>query len=148
MNSRSIKLGALGGLLGGVVFGIMMGMMGMLSMIGQMVGQPNAVAGFAVHLINSVIIGAGFAVVFGRYVSSIGSGLSTGLIYGSAWWLLGPLTLMPLFMGMGFGVNWNIGAAQAMAPSLVGHFIYGAILGVSYHLLGQRSARYAVATAS
>ncbi len=148
MNSICIKLGAFGGLLGGVVFGMMMGTMGMLPMIGQMVGQPNAVAGFGVHLINSVIIGAGFALVFGRFVSSIGSGLSTGLFYGGVWWLLGPLTLMPLFLGMGFGVNWNIGAAQAMAPSLVGHFIYGAILGVSYHLLGQRSACYAVATAS
>ncbi len=148
MNARSIKLGALGGLLGGVVFGVMMGMMGMLPMIGQMVGQPNAVAGFAVHMINSVMIGVGFAVVFGRVVSSVGSGLSIGLLYGGVWWLLGPLTLMPLFMGMGLGVNWNFGAAQAMAPSLVGHFIYGAILGVSYHLVGQRSASYVAATAS
>ena len=148
MNARNIKLGAFGGLLGGMVFGIMMGMMGTLPMIGQMVGQPNAVAGFAVHMINSVIIGVGFAVVFGRAVNSISSGLSTGLLYDGAWWLLGPLTLMPLFMGMGFGVNWNIEAAQAMVSSLVGHFIYGAILGVSYHLLGQRNETYEAATAT
>ena len=48
------------------------------------------------------------------------------------WWLLGPLTLMPLFMGMGFGVNWNPGAATEMLPSLVGHLVYGAILGGLY----------------
>jgi hypothetical protein len=147
MNSRSLKLGALGGVLGGVVFGMMMGMLGMLPVIGQMVGVPTAAAGFLVHIVNSALIGAGFGVVFGRTADGIGSGLSTGLLYGGAWWLLGPLTLMPLFMGMGLGANWNIGAAQAMLPSLMGHLLYGAILGASYHLLGQRSAPYAEATA-
>jgi hypothetical protein len=148
MNSRSLKLGALSGVLGGVVFGMMMGMMGMLPMIGQMVGVPTAAAGFLIHIVNSALIGAGFGVVFGRTANGIASGLSTGLLYGGAWWLLGPLTLMPLFMGMGLGVNWNIGAAQAMLPSLMGHLLYGAILGASYHLLGQRGAGYAEATAA
>ena len=39
---------------------------------------------------------------------------------------------MPPFMGMGLGVNWNAAAASAMLPSLVGHLIYGGILGLSY----------------
>jgi hypothetical protein len=128
MNSRSLKLGALSGVLGGVVFGMMMGMMGMLPMIGQMVGVPTAAAGFLIHIVNSALIGAGFGVVFGRTANGIASGLSTGLLYGGAWWLLGPL--------------------QAMLPSLMGHLLYGAILGASYHLLGQRGAGYAEATAA
>ena len=33
---------------------------------------------------------------------------------------------------MGFGVNWNLEAATDMMPSLVGHLIYGAILGGFY----------------
>lgn len=146
MNARNLKLGAIGGLAGGVVFGMMMGMMGMLPMIGQMVGQPSALAGFAVHLVNSAIIGAGFAVVFGRSAHGFGSGTTTGLLYGIAWWLLGPLTLMPLFMGMGLGANWNLAAAQSMLPSLVGHVIYGIILGTSYVWLRQRSGQTATAT--
>ena len=48
------------------------------------------------------------------------------------WWVLGPLTLMPLMMGMGLGVNWNLGAAQAMLPSLMGHVIFGLLLGFVY----------------
>ena len=48
---------------------------------------------------------------------------------------------MPLFMGMGFGVNWNPEAATEMLPSLVGHLIYGAILGGLYaRLRGARAA--------
>jgi hypothetical protein len=148
MNARNLKLGVYGGLLGGAVFGMMMGIMGMLPMIGQMVGQPSALVGFAVHMVNSAIIGLGFVVVFGRSVDGFGSGITTGLIYGGVWWLLGPLTLMPLFMGMGFGVNWSLAAAQSMLPSLVGHIMYGLILGTSYTWLRQRSSHPITVTAS
>ena len=132
MSTRELKLGAYGGFAGGLIFGAMMGMMGMLPMIGSMVGQPTAGAGFAVHMVNSVIIGVGFAIVLGRFVSGISSGVGIGLAYGGVWWILGPLTLMPLFMGMGLGVNWNAAAAAAMLPSLVGHLVYGGVLGLVY----------------
>jgi hypothetical protein len=145
MNARTLGRGVYGGLAGGVVFGAMMGMMGMLPMIGQMVGYPNAAVGFAVHMVNSAIIGAGFAVVFSQAAKSLGTGISSGLLYGGIWWLLGPLTLMPLFMGMGFGVNWNASAAVAMLPSLVGHLMYGTILGAVFALSGARRLAYAAA---
>ena len=57
MSTRELKWGAYGGLAGGLIFGMLMGMMGMLPMIGSMIGQPTAAAGFAVHMANSVIIG-------------------------------------------------------------------------------------------
>ncbi len=139
MSTRELKWGAYGGVAGGVIFGAMMGMMGMLPMIGSMVGQPTAAVGFVVHMVNSVIIGAGFAVVLGRFVSGTRSGVGAGLAYGGVWWILGPLTLMPLFMGMGFGVNWNATAAAAMFPSLVGHLIFGSILGLAYTQLRHRA---------
>ncbi len=143
MNARTLGRGVYGGLAGGVVFGAMMGMMGMLPMIGQMVGSPNAVAGFVVHMVNSAIIGAGFAIVFGKAANGLGAGLSAGLLYGGIWWLLGPLTLMPLFMGMGLGVNWNAAAAVAMLPSLAGHLVYGTILGAVFAMSRERSLAYA-----
>jgi uncharacterized membrane protein YagU involved in acid resistance len=139
MNVRNIKLGAYGGLAGGVVFGAMMGMMGMLPMIGKMVGHPSAVTGFFAHLVISALIGASFVVIFHDFIRGASGGLGYGLVYGGAWWFLGPLTLMPLMMGMGLGVNWNAAAASPMLPSLVGHLIYGAILGLSYGWLGNRT---------
>ncbi len=54
------------------------------------------------------------------------------MMYGLVWWFLGPLTLMPLFMGMGLGVNWNGGAMVQAAPSLLGHLVFGATLGCTY----------------
>ena len=148
MSARELKVGAYGGIAGGLMFGAMMGMMGMLPMIGSMIGQPTAAAGFAVHMANSVIIGVGFALVLGRFVSGTPSGVGVGLAYGGAWWILGPLTLMPLFMGMGFGVNWNATAAAAMLPSLVSHLVYGGVLGLVYSWLRHRDVGPALVTAA
>ncbi len=148
MSTRELKSGAYGGIAGGLIFGAMMGMMGLLPMIGSMVGQPTAAAGFVLHMANSVIIGVGFAILLGQFVSGTASGMGFGLAYGGAWWILGPLTLMPLLMGMGFGVNWNVAAAVAMLPSLVGHLMYGGILGLVYAWLRHRDVGPALATSS
>ncbi len=148
MNARNIKFGVYGGLAGGVVFGAMMGMMGMLPMIGKMVGHPSAVTGFLAHLVISALIGASFVVIFHGFIRGASGGLGYGLVYGGAWWFLGPLTLMPLMMGMGLGVNWTAAAASQMLPSLVGHLIYGTILGLSYGWLGNRTTRHAGVTAT
>jgi uncharacterized membrane protein YagU involved in acid resistance len=139
MNTKRIIHGVYGGLLGGLAFGAMMAGMGVLPMIGKMVGQPSNEVGFLVHMANSAIIGAGFAVVFHRFSTRISGGLRNGLLYGGVWWLLGPLTLMPLFLGMGLGVNWNAAAAAKMFPSLIGHLMYGAILGTVYSWLQARA---------
>ncbi len=137
MNLTSIKHGVYGGLAGGVVFGAMMAMMEMLPMIGNMVGVPSAWVGFIVHLAISATIGGSFAVLLSA--SGLGGGVGSGLAYGFTWWILGPLTVMPFFMGMGLGVNWNVAAMSAALPSLVGHLIFGAILGVTYRRLQNRA---------
>ncbi len=147
MNATNIRLGALGGLIGGAVFGAMMAKMGMLPMVGQLVGQPSVGAGFLVHMANSAILGAAFAVVLGPLATGLARGLLQGLMYGGAWWFLGPLTLMPLFLGMGLGVNWNLTAASNMLPSLMGHLVYGALLGITYGWLrGRRVLKAATAS--
>ena len=138
MNARRIIHGIYGGLAGGLVFGMIMGMMGMLPMIGKLVGQPSAEVGFIVHMVNSAVIGAAFALLFGLRAKGAGSGWRYGALYGVFWWFLGPLTLMPYFLGMGLGVNWNITSAFNMMPSLMGHVIYGVILGFIYGFLQSR----------
>ena len=132
MLATRIKHGIVGGLMGGAVFGMMMLAMGMLPMIGKMVGQPNAIVGFLVHMMISAGIGGSFGVLFGKWANTTARGLILGSLYGGAWWVLGPLTLMPLFMGMGLGVNWNIASAGAMMPSLMGHLIFGLVQGFAY----------------
>jgi hypothetical protein len=138
-NSAQLRNGIIGGLAGGIIFGAMMGVMGMLPMIGKMVGQPSAIVGFGVHMVISTFIGLGFAVVFDRAITGLKNGAGFGISYGILWWILGPLTLMPLMMGMDLGVNWTAAAAVKMLPSLFGHAIYGVILGAFYGGLKNRS---------
>lgn len=143
MNLKSIQHGAIAGIADGIVLGAMMSMMGMLPMIGQMVGSPTATAGFLVHLVISATIGGSFGLIFRSLITGNATVLGYGTAYGATWWLLGPLTLMPLMMGMGLGVNWNATAAAAMFPSLVGHLIFGLILGFTYARLSQRHTQTA-----
>jgi uncharacterized membrane protein YagU involved in acid resistance len=132
MSSRHILHGVYGGLAGGVIFGVMMNMMGMLPMIARMAGSSSPIVGFCIHMIISAIIGAVFAVLAADRLRTPGTTAAAGLVYGFAWWLLGPLTLMPLMMGMGLGSNWTAAAMTAAMPSVVGHVVYGGILGIVY----------------
>ena len=136
--TKKILAGAASGVVGGVVFGLMMAQMGTLPMIGRMIGVPTVAAGWLVHLGISATIGASFAVLLGWLAAGRVNGAVFGTAYGAVWWLLGPLTLMPLFMGMGLGVNWNPAAAQEMLPSLVGHVVFGVGLGLTYDLVRRR----------
>ncbi|WP_347755661.1 hypothetical protein [Agrococcus sp. ProA11] len=133
---RRALAGAVGGIAGGLAFGALMAMMGMLPMIASLVGSTSAAVGFGIHMVISVGIGIGLGltVLFAQLLSSYPRGLLIGLVYGAIWWVLGPLLLMPLMMGMA-PFMFDAGSL----PSLVGHLIYGGILGVvAVRLLRQR----------
>jgi hypothetical protein len=127
---RRIVGGVVGGISGGLVFGAWMGIMGMLPMVASIVGSQSALVGFLYHMFNSVIIGAVFGLLFGALSRNYGQGALFGLIYGVIWWVLGPMILMPLMLGMGL----QVGAAftPPMLMSLVGHLLYGLITGLGY----------------
>ena len=120
--------GMVGGVAGGLVFGAMMGMMGMLPMVASVVGSHSALVGFLYHMFNSVIIGTLFGLVFGGLSHTYGQGAAWGLLYGVIWWVLGPLVLMPLLLGMGMQFGAALSPMNLM--SLVGHLIYGLLTGL------------------
>jgi hypothetical protein len=130
--------GALGGVAGGIVFGIIMGVMGMLPMVAGLVGSSSALVGFGVHIVISTVIGISFGFLFGELSRSFGSASVWGLVYGAIWWVLGPLTLMPLMMGM--GVQFASAFTTPRLMSLVGHLLYGLVAGLVYAWYAQRNA--------
>lgn len=123
---RKISAGVIGGIAGGLVFGALMAMMGMLPMIAMMVGSTSAVVGFVVHLVISILIGLGLTILLGSALLSYGRGAILGLLYGGLWWVLGPLLIMPMMMGMPVFV-----VDAAALWSLMGHLIYGLVLGLT-----------------
>lgn len=124
--------GVVAGLVGGIVFGMLMAMMGMLSMIAMLVGSTSAGIGMLVHLAISAGIGALFALV----VPATGAVtlLAAGAVYGMVWWVLGPLIIMPAWLGMPLfmfdSTTWL---------SLMGHVIYGMVAAAVLFGLRQRA---------
>jgi len=128
--------GVWGGLIGGAVFagimfvnGTLLTTHGMITLplIGSLVGHPSAWIGLMVHMLNSAIIGAGYAITLGRFEKGMVDGLHLGMIYGAIWWWLGPLTLMPMLLGEPIASRWTFDSALSMFPSLIGHVVFGII---------------------
>jgi hypothetical protein len=149
MTSR-FAAGVVGGLIAGLVFGLMMHMMTvptpdmgnvpMMSQIAAIVGSTSVVVGWAYHLFNSAVIGALFAWLLGRRVIDYGSGLGWGAAYGFGWWILGGLILMPMLLGMPAFAPLMMAPMRMVAMgSLIGHLIYGLILGGAYVALRTRT---------
>ncbi len=135
-----ISSGLVAGLTGGIVFGMMMqmmsaptpqgGQMPMMAMVAMVVRSGSPLVGWLYHLFNSAVIGAIFGWLFGGRVQSFVAGLGWGAVYGFVWWILGALILMPVFLGMPPFAPLLMEPMRPVAMgSLVGHFIYGMILG-------------------
>jgi uncharacterized membrane protein YagU involved in acid resistance len=125
--------GALAGLVGGLVFGASMAAFGTLSTVASIVHTRSVLAGFVVHMVFAVVIGACFGVFAIRQRVRLGETMFWGLIYGAFWWFLGPQTLLPLLRGL--PVAWNLAGARALLPSLFGHLVYGLVVAAVFVLI-------------
>ena len=126
------KRAVVGGLVATVVMtGLMLAapMMGMPPMnIGAMLGSVmggSLVLGWMAHFIIGTGLALGYAAVFASRLP--GPGFLRGAIYGVLPWLMAQLVVMPM-MGAGF----FSGSFLAAAGSLMGHLVYGGILGATY----------------
>ena len=149
MRSRLLS-GAVAGVVAGVVFGVMMQMMSaptpqggtmpMMAMVAMVVRSQSLAVGWLYHLFNSAVIGALFGLFFGERATSYGAGVSWGAVWGLVWWVLGALILMPLLLGMPAFASLRMPPMRPVAMgSLVGHLLYGLILGAGFVRL-QRSS--------
>ncbi|MBV9845681.1 MAG: hypothetical protein JOZ47_11475 [Kutzneria sp.] len=127
--SDAARRGALAGLAGGLVFGAAMLRLGMLPNAAAIIRLSSPVAGFVVHMLIAALVGAGFGILVMRQRAGAGELLFWGLCYGALWWLLGALTLYPVLTGE--PVEWGVSAARMAFPSLVGHLLYGATVGLT-----------------
>jgi hypothetical protein len=136
MALRSLGWGAMASLTGGLLFSLVMYATGVLPSVAALVGGSSALLGLLVHLVISAIIGMTFGLLFSREAPDLGSGVAWGLLYGLAWWFLGPLTLFPILLG--HPATWTVAAAGDALPSLVGHLIYGSVTAFTFFMLERR----------
>jgi len=123
-----IVTGAFAGLVGGVAFGAAMIELGVLPTVASLVRTDVPLVGFFVHMTIAAIVGAGLGVLL-RGSWATGDVLFWGVAYAAFFWFVGPLTLQPLILGR--VPTWDVTAAQAAYPSLMGHVIWGATAGMA-----------------
>jgi hypothetical protein len=127
---RAIVVGGVAGTVAGLVFSRWMyegEFYPLLSGLGILHSKAQMVEA---HFAIALVIGALFGLLFQTDVLGLGSSMGWGLGFGIFWWFLGPLTILPAIRGD--ALDWSADQGTALFGALVGHIIYGLILGVIY----------------
>lgn len=100
--------------------------MDIAAMIGNMMGGSLAM-GLVIHLLNGVVV---FPLVYALIVFRFlpGPPLVRGALWGAVLWLMAEVVVMPM-AGAGL-FSAEIGGAIAAVAALMGHLVYGALLGL------------------
>ncbi len=140
---KNLVAGAAAGVVAGIPLGVimqardadpkMMPGVKMIDLVGELISGPSTGLGWLIHVFNSALFGAIFALLFARWLTGRGPAIMLGLLYGVAWWVVGALWIMPVWLGMDEMV-FKIGANQWW--SLAGHLVYGLLLATGY-LIGR-----------
>ncbi|GLV56007.1 hypothetical protein KDH_28510 [Dictyobacter sp. S3.2.2.5] len=136
---RSLAWGALASVLGGLLFSGITVATGVFPQMASLLRGSSPLASFAAYLIIGVLIGMSYGLFFHHESPDAGSSMAWGMLYGLAWWFLGPLTLMPILFG--HPVTWTIQAADQLLPSLPAHLIYGTVTGLVFFWLENHHAQ-------
>jgi hypothetical protein len=123
----AIKKAILGGIVGTVMMTLMMigRPMDIAALIGGMMGD-NYMIGMVMHIMMGVVL---FPVVYVFVVFRFVPGPAPvrGIIWGAVLWLAAATMIMPM-AGAGFFMS-EIGGMKAAVAALMGHIVYGALLG-------------------
>lgn len=115
-----------------------------MATIGALYGFPNAVAGWIAHLVHSAIFGAVYAAVVSHSALAPWghkelAGLAMGAAYGVSLWLVAASFIMPMWLN---AVGFFSAPVPAFNPLLLlGHLIYGLVLGMTYPALAMLETR-------
>lgn len=137
---RAIVGGGVAGIAGGWAFGKWMEQVNFYPVIAGLVGSTSPMVGETLHFLFTAMIGVSFGVLFQRDVRGYGSSMAWGMAYGIFWWFLGPLTLLPLCLGK--PVDWSHTRAEDLFGSLIGHIVYGLIVGLLYAVVDRLCVRF------
>jgi two-component system OmpR family sensor kinase len=128
-----------GALIAGVAMGVLLqALTTSLPAIGGLYGAESARVGWILHLFHSVVFGVAFATLLAPDGETLGRGVATGVAYGLALWLVAAGVVMPLWLDA-VGVPATV--PMLTGPSLVGHTVWGSLLGALYCVLPETSRR-------
>ncbi|MDX8363238.1 hypothetical protein [Cytobacillus sp. IB215316] len=123
---KALIAGSIGGIAGGIAFGIVMQLMGKMPMIASMASSESLAVGWVIHLLISVI----FGVSFGGFAIIVKNIWLLTVIFTIGIWILGPLVVMPLMMGMGTNIVNAFTPDQLM--NLMTHLFFSVVVAIVY----------------
>src|ERR1700722_7842946 len=128
---RAIVAGGLAGVVGGAIFSSWVASGDYFPLLAGYGKLPLSHAAIILCLFAvAVIIGISFGFLFQRDVRGYGSCMGWGLCYAILWWFLAHLTILPWIARGHF--DWSASYAASVFGSLVGHILYGLIVGIAY----------------
>jgi hypothetical protein len=128
--TRAIIVGGFSGILGGMIFARWSAAGDFFPLIAGLAEPSSHMATMALQFGVAMFIGSSFGLLFQRDVRGYGSSMGWGLGYAIFWWFLGPLTLFPVASRL--PLDWSADQGGNLFGPLVGHILYGLILGVAY----------------
>ena len=127
---RAITVGGFAGVLGAMIFGRWSSAGDFFPLVAGLGELHSRIATEGLQFGVATIIGSSFGLLFQRDVRGYGSSMGWGLGFGIFWWFLGPLTVFPLVSRT--PLDWSADHGGKLFGSLVGHILYGLILGIAY----------------
>lgn len=132
--------GGVAGFLAAVPFGLMVQfLLGAMGTIGALYGMPGLVTGWVAHLFHGTVFGLAFAALtdadaLSGYAEDYVSSAGLGLVYGAVLWVVFIVFVWPVWLGaVGFPPGPKaLPVPYVAAKPLVGHLVYGAVLGALY----------------
>ena len=135
---RDVVVGAVAGLVGGLVLSWAWQKQGLSVPAGPI--RWSTLGEGLIHLVSAMLGGAVFGALFPYQPESPAASISGGLLLGLLWWIVGPLTLGPVWMG--HAPTWSTSEADAAFPSLIAYLLYGVMQGGGFYALGRLAARF------
>src|SRR3954454_25037810 len=108
--AEAVLTGALAGLAGGLVFGAALTELAPLPSMALLMVTGSPALGFVLHMMVAAALGSGFWLLLRWRRTGPGETVALGVAYGALWWYAGPLTLMPVLLGV--DPAWSLAIAQ------------------------------------
>ena len=128
-----------------VVSGVVMGLLlqaltGNIAIIGALYGVPSAGVGWLTHEFHSIVFGVGFVAALSgrrlrRYRGDFLGASALGVGYGALLWFVASGFVMPAWL-LAVGIPASVPSLSA--TSLLGHVVWGALLGATFVALRRR----------
>lgn len=136
IDDKWVSNGIVAGIVAGIFFAFFVILDNISKNLGALIGMPTRLEGLFILLIVTLIAGIVFSFIFGSLIHTWTAAISWGLFFGLVMWILGPMTLLPtLANGKPLFSQWSHEGLHENFSILIGHLIYGLVLGLSYCFL-------------